>query len=203
MNWPAFFLGCFVVGFALERAVVRARARSGVHVHVHLPFVHHPVSPARARRVGRRRRRIGPVNFATVMAFLAWFGGTGYLLTSQFRWLAMPALVLADAGRRRRRLRRVLGDGARAVVAEREHAERGLSDGRRARSNRPFDSRRRHRRADLFARRHAAFLRRPQRRRPRDRARGGSGGDGLRPRHRLRAAMGRISRLSQSQGGGV
>jgi membrane protein implicated in regulation of membrane protease activity len=38
---------------------------------------------------------IGPINAATVTAFLAWFGGTGYLLTSQFRWLTVPALVLA------------------------------------------------------------------------------------------------------------
>jgi membrane protein implicated in regulation of membrane protease activity len=30
-------------------------------------------------------------------AFLAWFGGTGYLLTSQFRWLAVPAAGLSLA----------------------------------------------------------------------------------------------------------
>ena len=48
-----------------------------------------------ARATPATRRAVGPVNFATLMAFLAWFGGTGYLLTSQFRWLALPALVLA------------------------------------------------------------------------------------------------------------
>jgi membrane protein implicated in regulation of membrane protease activity len=37
----------------------------------------------------------GPINFATATAFIAWFGGAGYLLTAQFRWLTVPALVAA------------------------------------------------------------------------------------------------------------
>ena len=87
-----------------------------MHVHVHLPFVHH--STCRTRTPATRTAASAPINFATLMAFLAWFGGTGYLLTSQFRWLAVPAL-----GRWRRwsacvgAVDRVLGDGARAVVA--------------------------------------------------------------------------------------
>jgi membrane protein implicated in regulation of membrane protease activity len=93
MNWPAFFLGCFVVGFALS-ALSLALSPLRLHVHVHLPFVHHPVVPhLHAGSAGDGG--IGPVNFATVMAFLAWFGGTGFLLTSQLRWLVLPALVLA------------------------------------------------------------------------------------------------------------
>ena len=35
---------------------------------------------------------MGPINFATVTAFVAWFGGAGYLLTNEFRWLALPAV---------------------------------------------------------------------------------------------------------------
>jgi membrane protein implicated in regulation of membrane protease activity len=46
---------------------------------------------------GARGPGIGPINAATVTAFLAWFGGTGYLLTSQFRWLVLPALGLSIA----------------------------------------------------------------------------------------------------------
>ena len=38
---------------------------------------------------------LGPINFATITAFVAWFGGAGYLLTTQFRWLTVPALVAA------------------------------------------------------------------------------------------------------------
>jgi hypothetical protein len=71
-------------------------ALSGValHFHVHVPFVHHVHLPhAHAGHAGHGG--VAPVNFATTMAFLAWFGGTGYLLTSEFRWLAVPALGLA------------------------------------------------------------------------------------------------------------
>ena len=178
-----------------ERPVVRARRdTANLHLHAHLPFVHHlhidhhHVGHAHGHGASTA---VSPINFATVMAFLAWFGGTGYLLTSQFRWLAMPGAGPRHAGRRRRRRRRVLGDGARALVAGREHAERGLSDGRRPRAASAIRFARGHRRADLFARRHAALVRRAKRRRPRDRERRGSGRDGVRPRHRLRAALGR------------
>jgi hypothetical protein len=93
MNWPAIFLGCFVIGFALS-VLSLALSPLRLHVHLHLPFVHHPIIPhAVAGQAGPGG--VSPVNFATLMAFLAWFGGTGYLLTSQFRWLTVPALVLA------------------------------------------------------------------------------------------------------------
>jgi hypothetical protein len=92
MSWPAVFLGCFVVGFASSvLSFVLTPLR--LHVHLHLPFVHHPIAP-HAHPAGGHGG-VSPINFATVMAFLAWFGGTGYLLVSQFRWLTMPALVLA------------------------------------------------------------------------------------------------------------
>ena len=194
MNWPAVFLGCFVLGFALS-VLSLALSPLRVHLHLHLPFGHHGPHlhmPVPHGGGAHGESGVSPINFATLMAFLAWFGGTGYLLTSQFRWLAMPALVLAM-------LAGVAGAFAVfwvmapcPVVAAREHAERRLPDGRRARPRRPFDPRRGHRRADLRARRHAAFLRGQKRRWPRDRQRGGSGRDGLRPRHRLRPALGRV-----------
>jgi hypothetical protein len=93
MNWPAFFLGCFVVGFVLS-AVSFALSGVALHFHVHVPFVHHLHLP-HAQAVGAGHGGVAPINFATTMAFLAWFGGTGYLLTSEFRWLAVPALGLA------------------------------------------------------------------------------------------------------------
>ena len=96
MNWPAIFLGCFVVGF-LFSALSFALSAVALHFHVHVPFVHHLHLPHAHVHHGAHGGHSGvsPVNFATIMAFLAWFGGTGYLLTSQFRWLAVPALVLA------------------------------------------------------------------------------------------------------------
>ena len=84
MNWPLIFLGCFVVGFVLS---VLSFAFGVVDAHVHFPWEHaHPVG------LHAQHGPAGPINFATMTAFLAWFGGTGYLLTSQFRWLALPAV---------------------------------------------------------------------------------------------------------------
>lgn len=96
MNWPSFFLGCFVVGFILS-AISFALSGVSLHFHVHVPFVHHlhlPHAHAHAHAAADRGG-VSVINFPTVMAFLAWFGGTGYLLTSEFRWLALPALGLA------------------------------------------------------------------------------------------------------------
>jgi membrane protein implicated in regulation of membrane protease activity len=105
MNWPAIFLGCFIVGFVLSTMSfalsalhlnfhVRIPFAHQVHTHVHLPHVHVPHGgeqpSAQALSDG-----IAPFNFATVMAFLAWFGGTGYLLAARFAWLVIPALTAA------------------------------------------------------------------------------------------------------------
>ena len=88
MNWPAIFLGCFIVGFVLSAL---SFAFGIVDAHVHFPWethVHVGVDHAHAHG-------IGPINFATITAFVAWFGGAGYLLTTQFRWLTGPAIVAA------------------------------------------------------------------------------------------------------------
>jgi membrane protein implicated in regulation of membrane protease activity len=55
------------------------------------PHVH--AAPAAAHVGGHAP--VSPVSFPTLMAFLAWFGGTGYLLTSKFSWLMMPALAVS------------------------------------------------------------------------------------------------------------
>jgi membrane-bound ClpP family serine protease len=89
MNWPAIFLGCFVVGFVLS---VLSFAFGVIDTHVHFPWethVHVGVDHA------GHAHGVGPINFATLTAFVAWFGGAGYLLTTQFRWLTVPALVAA------------------------------------------------------------------------------------------------------------
>lgn len=95
MNWPAMFLGCFIVGFVLS-ALSFALGSLDFHLHVHVPFVHHLHLPSgHAAHAGDAG--VSPVNVATIMAFLAWFGGSGYLLTSRFGWLALPALFGAAA----------------------------------------------------------------------------------------------------------
>jgi membrane protein implicated in regulation of membrane protease activity len=89
MNWPQIFLGCFVIGFVFS-VMSFALGALGIHVHPHLPFGHHPSVPHAHGSSG-----VSPVNMPTAMAFLAWFGGTGYLLTSRFGWVAIPAVGAA------------------------------------------------------------------------------------------------------------
>lgn len=84
MNWPQIFLGCFVIGFVLSAL---SFAFGMVDAHVQFPWEH-----AHAGGGHGAHGPASPINVATVTAFLAWFGGTGYLLTAQFRWLALPAL---------------------------------------------------------------------------------------------------------------
>jgi len=89
MNWPLMFLGCFVVGFVLSAL---SFAFGIIDMHVHFPWeTHMHVGPGHTGHM----HGLGPINFATLTAFVAWFGGAGYLLTTQFRWLTIPALVAA------------------------------------------------------------------------------------------------------------
>src|SRR5258708_959955 len=70
MSWGSFYLVCFVVGFLLSAV---AFLSGSIHLHAHGVHGHggHGHGGARA-----------PVfNYGTIAAFLAWFGGTGYLLT--------------------------------------------------------------------------------------------------------------------------
>ena len=82
MNWPAIFLGCFVIGFVLS-ALSFALGAMHAQFHVHAPWGHyvhgHMLHGLHGAHV--HAHSIGPINAATVTAFLAWFGGTGYLLT--------------------------------------------------------------------------------------------------------------------------
>ena len=113
MNWPAVFLGCFVVGFMLS-VLSFALSAIQLHFHLHVPFIHHLHVPhghhlhlphvahvahgAHGAAAGHGPSDgVSAINFPTLMAFLAWFGGTGYLLTSQFGWWAIPAVVVATA----------------------------------------------------------------------------------------------------------
>ena len=87
MTWAAFYLGCFVVGFALTLISFLA---GSVHLHIptklHLPglsqgHVVHSGPAAHSSGAHGMHGEVPIINFATVVAFLAWFGGTGYLLT--------------------------------------------------------------------------------------------------------------------------
>jgi len=75
MTWTEFYLVCFLVGFGLSIVAVLAGS-----THLHLPHLHlhhgiHIPAPH-----ARGSADLPWFNFGTIAAFLAWFGGTGYLL---------------------------------------------------------------------------------------------------------------------------
>src|SRR5712692_4776067 len=100
MTWADFYLICFAVGFFFSLLSFLA---GGLRWHLHLPHFSHPhMAPPQASAghgtpsagpltaspadVGKPvlhhpAAHLSPFNFVTVTAFLAWFGGTGYLLT--------------------------------------------------------------------------------------------------------------------------
>jgi membrane protein implicated in regulation of membrane protease activity len=97
MTWSDFYLLCFIVGFLLSVISFLAGA---VHIHLpfnmHLPFhgSHHAgAEPSHGGLNGGTH--ISWFNASSAMAFLAWFGGTGYLLTRHSHLLAVVSLLLA------------------------------------------------------------------------------------------------------------
>ena len=112
MTWASFYLLCFVVGFLLSilsllmgmfhfhlpggghhfdfgahgHAGHLGGGGHGHHLHVHY-------GPADAGGA-----QISPINTFTMMAFLAWFGGVGYLLTARHLWSALVLMFALGAG---------------------------------------------------------------------------------------------------------
>ena len=71
MDWNAIYLTCFGVGLVLS---LLAFSGGFLHLHVgHLRIGGHHVA-------GKSHGHVSPVNGFTVVAFLCWFGGAGYLL---------------------------------------------------------------------------------------------------------------------------
>jgi membrane protein implicated in regulation of membrane protease activity len=98
MTWSDFYLFCFIVGFALSLVSFFAGA-----VHIHLPFKmhvpfhvgHHGGAGGGLRGGLRGSVHVSWFNASTAMAFLAWFGGTGYLLTRHSHLVAAVSLSIA------------------------------------------------------------------------------------------------------------
>ena len=99
MTWADFYLICFAVGFSFSLLSFLA---GGLRWHLHLPhYSHIHVAPHAHAAPGTgpaghpqaapatdgnatahsHTGNISPFNFITLTAFLAWFGGSGYLLT--------------------------------------------------------------------------------------------------------------------------
>ena len=107
MTWADFYLVCFVVGFFLS---VIMFLMGGLHLnfpHFHLLGIDGHASVGHApggQGVGdgvHPGGHISPLNLITLTAFLAWFGGTGYLLTrhsSVWFWAALGISLLSGTG---------------------------------------------------------------------------------------------------------
>lgn len=83
MNLESLYLLCFLVGFLLSLVSFLAGALHLPHVHAshaHVPAKLGVHGGVRGGARGGARAGISPLNFGTFAAFLAWFGGTGYLL---------------------------------------------------------------------------------------------------------------------------
>lgn len=100
MTWESFYLVCFIVGFVMTLISFLGSAGHinlpGVHFHgghLHLGGHAGNISHGGGARFGKAG--ISPFNFSSITAFLAWFGGTGYLLARHATLWAFGALLFA------------------------------------------------------------------------------------------------------------
>jgi membrane protein implicated in regulation of membrane protease activity len=116
MTWADFYLICFAVGFLLSAISFVA---GGLRMHAHLPHLPHggalghvsggavhggahaahaPIAHTGGAKAGQGAD-VSPLNFITLTAFLAWFGGTGFLITRFAHvWFALGLLLSTVAG---------------------------------------------------------------------------------------------------------
>ncbi len=107
MNWANLYMFCFLLGFMLSLlslviGVFNIHIPGLHHVHfdhghVHFEHAHGPdihIHTGHAAN-GDVAPGVSPFNFSTAMAFLAWFGGAGYLLTVWGRIGALAVVAFA------------------------------------------------------------------------------------------------------------
>jgi hypothetical protein len=100
MNLTNFYLVCFLVGVVLS---VLTFVLGNLNLHIHLPFHMHLPGMGHAPHVhlphGGHASAVNAdlpfINFGTITAFLAWFGGVGYLLSRHSNMMAFLALLLS------------------------------------------------------------------------------------------------------------
>ncbi len=102
MTWSDLYFLCFLVGFSLS---VLSFLAGAVHIHalhIHLPFHGgHHIGGAHGHGVGGKGAGAGSgghiswFNASTVLAFMAWFGGVGYILTKHSHFVALAILAFS------------------------------------------------------------------------------------------------------------
>ena len=93
MTWETFYATCFVVGLLLS-----VLSLFGGALHLHLPKGLHLHTGVHGLHGHSASSRGGSYfNAATITVFLAWFGGTGFLLTRHSSIWALLALGLSSA----------------------------------------------------------------------------------------------------------
>jgi membrane protein implicated in regulation of membrane protease activity len=128
MTWADFYLTCFAVGFLLSAiSFIAGGMRWQMHI-PHFPHAGghagaavgggaagvghaiggHAIPGHASSRAGTtaaptahtaHQAPVSPFNFITLTAFLAWFGGTGYLITRfSSIWFALGLLIAMAAG---------------------------------------------------------------------------------------------------------
>lgn len=104
MSWAIFYLVCFLIGVTLSVLSFVGGSFHLPHVHVHVPHGQVPHVGAPHAGVGHGAGGHGAesaempfFNFATITAFLAWFGGSGYLLTRYSALTVAVVMVIAVA----------------------------------------------------------------------------------------------------------
>jgi hypothetical protein len=101
MTWENFYLFCFYFGLIMSALSLFSGA---LHFHLpvkwHLPFhAHYHGGHLRFGFKGGSGVGVPFLNMATMMAFLCWFGGMGYLLTHNSRiWFVVALLASIMTG---------------------------------------------------------------------------------------------------------
>ena len=91
LDWAAMYLICFGVGLGLSLF-----AFAGNFLHLHLGSFHLGGHMAGKTGAHAQSGALAPVNGFTLVAFLCWFGGTGYLLSHGhvFTWTLVMGFAM-------------------------------------------------------------------------------------------------------------
>lgn len=95
MSWENFYLVVFLVGFLLTVVSFLGGMLHLPHFHFHHGHGHFTAMKGGVKGSGVRGG-VSPFNFGTAAAFMAWFGGAGYLLERYSTFLGSLVLMFSS-----------------------------------------------------------------------------------------------------------